>query len=171
MLPGGCERSGAPALSKKKSSPINSRLATFPSSSPPPNSVSLALKKVSASTLKWLTKARRWILGEVREPPRQGMRASAESVDRKRFIVSSLESGGSGEGGRRGGAGDTRWRAAAPHLAACVRVLLPQRSPNLLSVGRLNSHLSVCSKMAVVFYLTGNFLLIGLLSEFDSVPV
>lgn len=107
------------------------------------------------------------------------MRASAESVDRKRFIVSSAESGGSG-GGReeRRSGGHT---AGELQQLTLQRVLLPlpQRSPNLLSVGCLHSHLRglseaagarVCSKMAVVFYLTGNFLLIGLLTEFDSVP-
>lgn len=83
-------------------------------------------------------------------------------------------------GGRRGGAADTRWRAAAAHLAACVAAAAAasERSQPL-SVGCLNSHLRglseaagarVCLKMAVVFYLTGNFLLIGLLPEFDSVP-
>lgn len=99
------------------------------------------------------------------------MRASAESVDRKRFIVSSAESGGSG-GGRE------EEEERVTHAGELQQLTLQPvlRSPNLLSVGCLNSHLSeaagarVCSKMAVVFYLTGNFLLIGLLPQFDSVP-
>lgn len=75
------------------------------------------------------------------------MRASAESVDRKRFIVSSAESGGSG-GGREGGEEERVTHAGE------LQQLTLQR-PNLLSVGCLHSHLRVCSKMAVVFYLTG----------------
>lgn len=107
------------------------------------------------------------------------MRASAEPVDRKRFIVSSAESGGSG-GGREGGRGGGEERVT--HAGELQQLTLqrvaaaaPQQSQPP-PVGCLHSRLSgaagarVCSKMAVVFYLTGNFLLIGLLPEFDSVP-
>lgn len=99
------------------------------------------------------------------------MRASAESVDRKRFIV-RVEA--PREGGREGGEEERVTHAGELQQLTLQRVL---RSPNLRKVGCLNSHLSgaagarVCSKMAVVFYLTGNFLLIGLLLEFDSVPL
>lgn len=69
-----------------------------------------------------------------------------------------------------------RGEERGPHAGEPQQLTL--QPPNLLSVGCLHSHLRdlseaagarVCSKMAVAFYLTGNFLLIGLLPEFDSV--
>lgn len=75
------------------------------------------------------------ILREVRGPPRQGMlRASADSVDRKRFIVSSAESGGSAVGGVRPGeagrAGDPLESCNnKPACAAVGNFIFLKRSP------------------------------------------
>ena len=180
MLPEACERSN---FIRKESSPRNSRLATFPSSSPLFLSLSLsrsfALKTVSVSTLCSLTNALHLILGEVRQPPPQGtQRASADSVARKRFMVSSAESGGSTVGGVRpseAGRAATHRRAAPtqrglplPHTSYYLGFFF--KTFTCAAYLKQETRVRVCSKMVVMFYLSSNVLLVRLLPEFDSTP-
>lgn len=104
------------------------------------------------------------------------LRASADSVDRKRFIVSPAENGGSAVGGVRPGeagrAGDTRERCDNPACSVANELFF---SFSFFSNAHLRGPLEagdmcVCSEMVAVFYLTSNVLLIALLPEFDSAP-
>lgn len=98
----------------------------------------LPQKKSFSDRIKLIANSLHQILGEVHRPPRQGMRSSADSLDKKRFIGEHR-----GEFKRRDGRGEARRTTAertpaqtgeqqATHLAAWLSA--KERNSRLLSV-------------------------------------